>query len=114
MTSFNDFGLAEPITRALASEQYVTPTPIQTDAIPVVLAGRDIVGIAQTGTSKPAAFAMPILTAACKGTAEKKSRCAGLPTRELSPILDSFRPTTPHAPPVRARHRRRADGPPGA
>ncbi len=96
MTSFNDFGLAEPITRALASEQYVTPTPIQTDAIPVVLAGRDIVGIAQTGTGKTAAFALPILNRlhANRKPLEKKSpRVLVLsPTRELSgQILDSFR-----------------------
>ena len=96
MNSFNDFGLAEPITRALASEQYVTPTPIQTDAIPVVLAGRDIVGIAQTGTGKTAAFALPILNRlhANRKPLEKKSpRVLVLsPTRELSgQILDSFR-----------------------
>jgi len=96
LTSFNDFGLAEPITRALASEQYVTPTPIQTDAIPVVLAGRDIVGIAQTGTGKTAAFALPILNRlhANRKPLEKKSpRVLVLsPTRELSgQILDSFR-----------------------
>jgi ATP-dependent RNA helicase RhlE len=96
LTSFNDFGLAEPITRALANEQYVTPTPIQTDAIPVVLAGRDIVGIAQTGTGKTAAFALPILNRlhANRKPLEKKSpRVLVLsPTRELSgQILDSFR-----------------------
>ena len=96
MTSFNDFGLAEPILRALATEQYVTPTPIQNDAIPVVLAGRDIVGIAQTGTGKTAAFALPILNrlAATPRRADKKC-CRVLvlsPTRELSgQILDSFR-----------------------
>ena len=61
MTSFKEFGLAEPITRALSTEGYVIPTPIQTDAIPLVLAGRDLVGIAQTGTGKTAAFALPIL-----------------------------------------------------
>ena len=96
MTSFNDFGLAEPITRALAQEQYTTPTPIQNDAIPVVLAGRDIVGIAQTGTGKTAAFALPILNrlANNRKPLEKKSpRVLVLsPTRELSgQILDSFR-----------------------
>ncbi len=96
MNSFNDFGLAEPIIRALVNEQYVTPTPIQKDAIPVVLAGRDIVGIAQTGTGKTAAFALPILNrlAANPRRADKKS-CRVLvlsPTRELSgQILDSFR-----------------------
>jgi len=61
LTSFNDFGLAEPILRALAQEQYTTPTPIQADAIPLVLAGRDLVGIAQTGTGKTAAFGLPMI-----------------------------------------------------
>ena len=82
MTSFNDFGLAEPIIRALANEQYVTPTPIQKDAIPVVLAGRDIVGIAQTGTGKTAAFALPILNrlAANPRRADKKCCRVLMPT----------------------------------
>ena len=61
MTSFLDLGLAEPITRALVDEQYATPTPIQAQTIPQVLAARDVVGIAQTGTGKTAAFALPIL-----------------------------------------------------
>ncbi len=96
MTSFNDFGLAEPILRALTEEKYVTPTPIQTDAIPPAVAGRDIIGIAQTGTGKTAAFALPILNhlAANKKPLEKKStRVLVLsPTRELSgQILQSFR-----------------------
>jgi len=96
LTSFNDFGLAEPITRALADEQYSTPTPIQSDAIPIVLTGRDIIGIAQTGTGKTAAFALPILNRlhANRKPLEKKSpRVLVLsPTRELSgQILDSFR-----------------------
>ena len=61
MTSFNDFDLAEPITRALATENYVTPTPIQSQTIPLAMSGRDVIGIAQTGTGKTAAFALPIL-----------------------------------------------------
>ena len=61
LTSFNDFGLAEPILRALTEEKYVTPTPIQAQAIPLLLEGRDLIGIAQTGTGKTAAFALPIL-----------------------------------------------------
>ena len=60
MTSFNDFGLQEPITRALRDENYVTPTPIQAQTIPIALSGRDVIGIAQTGTGKTAAFALPI------------------------------------------------------
>jgi ATP-dependent RNA helicase RhlE len=96
LTSFNDFGLAEPITRALAQEQYSIPTPIQSDAIPLIIGGRDIVGIAQTGTGKTAAFALPILNrlAADRKPLEKKSpRVLVLsPTRELSgQILESFR-----------------------
>jgi len=59
LTSFQDFGLADPISRALKEENYLTPTPIQAQTIPLALAGRDVVGIAQTGTGKTAAFALP-------------------------------------------------------
>src|ERR1043165_8184819 len=97
LTSFNDFGLAEPITRSLAEEQYSTPTPIQCDAIPIVLAGRDIVGIAQTGTGKTAAFALPILNRLAANPRRADKKCCRVlvlsPTRELSgQILDSFPP----------------------
>jgi ATP-dependent RNA helicase RhlE len=61
LSQFTDFGLAAPLLKALASEGYDTPTPIQSQAIPHVMAGRDICGIAQTGTGKTAAFALPIL-----------------------------------------------------
>jgi ATP-dependent RNA helicase RhlE len=61
MTTFSELGLSEPVCRAVAAEGYTTPTPIQTQAIPHVLAGRDILGLAQTGTGKTAAFALPIL-----------------------------------------------------
>ena len=61
MTSFDNFGLAEPIMRALIEEKYETPTPIQVETIPVALSGCDVIGIAQTGTGKTAAFALPIL-----------------------------------------------------
>jgi ATP-dependent RNA helicase RhlE len=94
--SFHDFGLAEPITRALADEKYVVPTPIQTQTLPVAMNGQDVIGIAQTGTGKTAAFALPILhrLAANRLPHERKS-CRVLvlsPTRELSAqILDSFR-----------------------
>ncbi len=96
MTEFSNFGLAEPIARALTAAGYSTPTPIQTQTIPLVLAGRDVVGIAQTGTGKTAAFALPILNrlAADKRRPEKKA-CRVLvlsPTRELSgQIVESFK-----------------------
>ncbi|WP_170149785.1 DEAD/DEAH box helicase [Rhodoplanes roseus] len=96
MTSFQGFGLAEPIARALVDENYVTPTPIQAQTVPLALAGRDVIGIAQTGTGKTAAFALPILNRLFtdrKPTVRKSCRVLVLsPTRELSgQILDSFR-----------------------
>ena len=61
MTDFAALGLAAPLLTALATAGYDAPTPIQARAIPPVLAGRDLLGIAQTGTGKTAAFALPIL-----------------------------------------------------
>ncbi|HXL69261.1 MAG TPA: DEAD/DEAH box helicase, partial [Xanthobacteraceae bacterium] len=61
LNSFQELNLAAPINRALAEAEYLIPTPIQSQTIPLVLAGRDVVGIAQTGTGKTAAFALPIL-----------------------------------------------------
>jgi ATP-dependent RNA helicase RhlE len=60
-TSFSELSLIEPIQRALRTENYTLPTPIQAQAIPHLLAGRDLLGIAQTGTGKTAAFGLPIL-----------------------------------------------------
>jgi ATP-dependent RNA helicase RhlE len=48
--TFSTLGVAEPLLRALAAENYLTPTPIQTEAIPLILSGRDVLGLAQTGT----------------------------------------------------------------
>ena len=95
MTSFLNLGLVEPITRALSDEQYVTPTPIQSQTIPQVLAGRDVIGIAQTGTGKTAAFALPILNHLSTNRLRPPPRtCRVLvlsPTRELSAqIVESF------------------------
>ncbi len=96
MTSFTDLRLAEPILKALAEEGYATPTPIQAKAITPVMEGHDLLGIAQTGTGKTAAFALPILhrLAANRRPAPRKG-CRALilsPTRELaSQIADSFR-----------------------
>ncbi|AZU04669.1 ATP-dependent RNA helicase RhlE [Glycocaulis alkaliphilus] len=88
MTKFTELGLAAPVERAVVDEGYETPTPIQVRAIPPLLQGKDVVGIAQTGTGKTAAFVLPILT---RLLAEKKQapglscRCLILaPTRELA------------------------------
>lgn len=96
MHSFADFGLVSPILDALADEGYTTPTPIQSQSIPFVLSGRDLSGIAQTGTGKTAAFALPILhRLAARTGAAPRGACRVLvlsPTRELaSQIADSFR-----------------------
>jgi superfamily II DNA/RNA helicase len=95
LTSFQDFGLADPISRALKEENYLTPTPIQAQTIPLALAGRDVVGIAQTGTGKTAAFALPILHRILANRIKPQPKsCRVLvlsPTRELSgQILESF------------------------
>jgi ATP-dependent RNA helicase RhlE len=105
LNSFNDFGLAEPILRALAEEKYVTPTPIQTQTIPLASQGRDVIGIAQTGTGKTAAFALPIIQhLTTKRLRPDKKACRVLvlsPTRELSgQISDSFRAYGRHIRPL--------------
>lgn len=95
MTQFTDFGLAEPIQRALADAGYTTPTPIQTQAIGPVLDGRDVLGIAQTGTGKTLAFAAPTLHRLNIDPRPMVAKCPRVlvlaPTRELArQIADSF------------------------
>jgi ATP-dependent RNA helicase RhlE len=100
--SFSDLCLAEPLLRALAAENYRTPTPIQREAIPHLLAGRDLLGLAQTGTGKTAAFALPILQqlAALPAAPGLGPRALVLtPTRELAiQVADSFRCYGRHLP----------------
>jgi len=88
MTSFVELGLIEPICLAVAAEGYSDATPIQEQAIPAVLSGRDVLGVAQTGTGKTAAFALPILQrlAESKRRAGPKGARALIltPTRELA------------------------------
>jgi ATP-dependent RNA helicase RhlE len=96
LPNFSDLGLSAPILGALAAEGYTAPTPIQFQAIPPVLGGRDLCGIAPTGTGKTAAFALPILqrlAALPQRAAPQTCRALVLsPTRELaSQIADSFR-----------------------
>ena len=93
---FQTLGLAEPVARALHELGHAEPTPIQAAAIPVVLDGRDLIGIAQTGTGKTAAFALPILNQLVAGPKPRTPKnCRVLilgPTRELcSQITDAIR-----------------------
>ena len=86
--NFAALGVAEPILRALAAENYTHPTPIQARAIPALLSGRDLLGIAQTGTGKTAAFGLPLLQKLSIGHVPPRPREAKAlilaPTRELA------------------------------
>ncbi len=89
MSNFDGLGLADPILRAINEQGYSTPTPIQAQAIPPMLEGRDIMGIAQTGTGKTAAFALPLLHRLAKSGGgrppQRGTRALILaPTRELA------------------------------
>ena len=91
--SFSDLGLSEKVLAAVAATGYTTPTPIQQQAIPHVLARRDVLGIAQTGTGKTAAFVLPMLTILEKGRARARMPRTLIlePTRELAAqVKESF------------------------
>jgi ATP-dependent RNA helicase RhlE len=95
-TGFSHLGLADSLLRALAQENYTDPTPIQRAAIPVLLEGRDLLGLAQTGTGKTAAFALPLLQKLRVGHEGRRAKCVRAlilaPTRELAiQISDSIR-----------------------
>ncbi|WP_319413796.1 DEAD/DEAH box helicase [uncultured Cohaesibacter sp.] len=87
MKHFSDLGLAEPILRALEAQGYAEPTPIQSQGIPVALKGKDILGIAQTGTGKTASFVLPILDRLARNdkrpTPKATEALILAPTREL-------------------------------
>ncbi len=86
--TFASLGLAEPLMQALAASGYTIPTPIQAQAIPPLLAGKDLLGLAETGSGKTAAFALPILQALSKIAEPVAPRCCRAlilaPTRELA------------------------------
>jgi ATP-dependent RNA helicase RhlE len=88
LTQFSDFGLAVSLLAALRTEGYEQPTPIQAKAIPPILAGRDLLGLAQTGTGKTAAFALPILDRLIRERRRASPRACRVlvlaPTRELA------------------------------
>jgi len=99
--TFEALGLASPLLRALADENYVQPTPIQEKAIPHLLQGRDVLGLAQTGTGKTAAFALPILQLLSERQDNPKPKTARalvlVPTRELGlQIAESFKAYSRH------------------
>jgi len=96
LTQFSELGLAPSLLAALRTEGYERPTPIQVEAIPAVLAGRDLLGVAQTGTGKTAAFALPILDRLTRERRQPGRRACRVlvlaPTRELAQqIAESFR-----------------------
>ncbi len=83
--SFNELGLQAELMRAVSAQNYSTPTPIQTAAIPAILVGRDILAGAQTGTGKTAAFALPMLQMLSQSSGNGKPRALIItPTRELA------------------------------
>jgi ATP-dependent RNA helicase RhlE len=82
LRSFDELGLSEVVMQAVVDAGYTTPTPIQSEAIPLVLKGRDVMGLAQTGTGKTAAFTLPIIDRLLDGP--RRTRALVLtPTREL-------------------------------
>ena len=96
--SFKEFSLHPQVLAGVESVGYTTPTPIQEQAIPVALQGRDLLGLAQTGTGKTAAFALPILHHLATTPPKRGIRCLVLaPTRELAEqILQAFRELGQH------------------
>ena len=86
MTKFSDLNLDEKVLKAVAETGYTTPTPIQAEAIPHALMGRDVLGIAQTGTGKTASFTLPMITILAKGRARARMPRSLIlcPTRELA------------------------------
>src|SRR5262249_34999120 len=99
--SFRSLHIIEPILKALEHKGYITPTPIQSQSIPVVLEGRDLLGVAQTGTGKTAAFAIPIIQILSQHKPHGRKRIRSLiltPTRELAiQIDDNFKEYGAHS-----------------
>ncbi len=90
---FNSLGLSEPVQKAVADAGYVQPTPIQAQAIPIVLTGRDVLGTAQTGTGKTAGFTLPLIDILAGGRVRARMPRALIlePTRELADqVANSF------------------------
>jgi ATP-dependent RNA helicase RhlE len=87
--AFAQLGLSQPVLEGIKAMGYVEPTPIQLRAIPVIMAGHDIIGSAQTGTGKTAAFALPILTKLGQGPQDRTRALILEPTRELAAQVET-------------------------
>ena len=91
MQDFQSLGLSKKLLLAVEQEGYTTPTPVQAQAIPPLLEGRDVLGVAQTGTGKTAAFALPVLQIISRSKPQGKRYIRALvlsPTRELAAQID--------------------------
>lgn len=96
-SSFSNLGLSGPILQAITDAGYETPTPIQQEMIPHVMAGKDVIGQAQTGTGKTAAFALPLLSRLTPSKSRKPQILVLAPTRELAiQVADSFKLYSKH------------------
>lgn len=100
--SFSSFGLSQGLVRGVEAAGYTAPFPVQEQAIPVVLKGRDVLGIAQTGSGKTAAFALPVLELMLRKTTSRNRYVSVLvlvPTRELAvQVEETFRTLSMHLP----------------
>ncbi|WP_419904886.1 DEAD/DEAH box helicase [Kiloniella sp.] len=101
MSKFSELGLRAPILRAIEEGGYETMTPIQSQAIPQILEGKDLIGVAQTGTGKTAAFSLPIIQLLLKAEGQRTAKAARTlvlaPTRELAvQISDNVRAYSKH------------------
>ncbi|MBT5613646.1 MAG: DEAD/DEAH box helicase [Euryarchaeota archaeon] len=91
MSNFESLGLSKKLLRAISDEGYDTPTPVQAQCIPLLLDGKDVLGVAQTGTGKTAAFALPVLQKILEKNIHHKRQIRALilsPTRELAAQID--------------------------
>src|SRR5574344_2700940 len=91
--TFKELKISEPVLKALEEREYSTPTPIQEQAIPLAIIGKDLLGLAQTGTGKTAAFAIPIIEQLRGEQRDKKNKrpirvLVLTPTRELALQID--------------------------
>ena len=98
MTTFEGFGIGKSILKALDEIGFTTPTPIQEKAIPVIKSGKDVLGIAQTGTGKTAAYVIPLLMKLVKAEGKDPRAIVLVPTRELAIQVERILQNSPSLP----------------